>query len=250
MFATIINVLVWGCMVIALVSCNIYAPFDSKSDSNDYIEAAQKCLHDNDYACAVENYNSLPAGELKSQRLCVVYLAKAGFTINALIGTVKTNSATMLGTLAEALVPWDATKSADVNEATVNCAAYAAFPGSGQTGVLLKNVAYLVDCATQLAKTDVLLGSSAADTTCTTASTSGDGLIRQADINAGGVGATMCLTDAVRCTTDFAAMDTASLGSSLNDVKAAITATNGAGGISSAVGAAASRTALSAAVTP
>lgn len=248
MFAKLITVLVWGSIVAALVSCNIYSPFDSKSSDNDYVEAAQKCLHDNDYACAVENYGKIASAELKSQKLCLVYLAKSGFTISAMVSTVKTNSATMLGSLATELIPWSAQKSTDSAAAMTQCDAYAGFAGSGQTGVLLKNLSHLVDCATLLAKSDQVIGTSNADTACTTAGNR-DGRITQADVNenVGGVNA-MCAADALRCSNNFNTMDTASLGSDLNDIKTAILATDN--GLAAAASADAARTALDASVAP
>jgi hypothetical protein len=250
MFAKLITILVWGSIVAALVSCNIYAPFDSKSSDNDYVEAAQKCLHNNDYSCAVENYSKINSAELKSQHLCLVYLAKAGFTISALVNTVKNNSQTMLGTLATQMIPWSSQKTADAASAMTQCDAYAGFAASGQTGILLKDLSHLVDCATQLAKSDQFIGSAPGDTTCTTAGNR-DGKVSKADVNSGGVANVMCDADAVRCATDFNTMDTSSLGSDLNDIKTAIQATEGAGGLAGATGTpVAARAALDASVDP
>lgn len=248
MFAKLITVLVWGSIIAALVSCNIYAPFDSKSSDNDYVEAAQKCLHESDYGCAVENYSKIGNAELKSQHLCLVYLAKAGFTINSLVSTVKTNSATMLGTLGTALIPWNAQKTADAASAVTQCDTYAGFTSSGQTGVLLQDLARLVDCATQLAKADKVLQVNNADTNCT-GTGNGDGRVSKADVNSGGGGNNaMCAADADRCTADFNGMNTSGLSSDLADIKTAITTTDQ--GLGSAANTAASRVALDAAVDP
>lgn len=216
MFANIINFIVWGSIVVALVSCNIYAPFGSKSSETDYIEEAQKCLHDGDFACAIDNYNGLPNGELKSQKLCLVYLAKAGFTLSALVSTVKQNSVTMMGSLSQALAPWDATKQADAASAVTHCAAFQGFSTSGQSGLLLKNLSLLVDCATLMAKADQLAGNAAADTTCTTAGNR-DGRVTKSDIDDGT--RFMCKTDVDSCYTDLTTMNTSQFGADLSELK-------------------------------
>ncbi len=57
-----------------LISCNIYAPLSSNSTVEDHLEEAQKCLHEGNYTCAIENYEKLPEGDLRKQKLCTVNL--------------------------------------------------------------------------------------------------------------------------------------------------------------------------------
>lgn len=242
MLANIINVLVWGCLMAALVSCNIYSPFDGGSSDRDFVELAQKCEHEGDYQCAIDKYNQMGDADEKKKKLCIVYLAKAGFTINALISTVQTNSSTMLWSLATNLMPWNDTKSSDTDFAVTNCDAYAGVSGSGQTGFLLQTLSHLVRCATLLAKTDVVIGANGS-ATCATAG-NGNGVLTDSDVQSGGFG--MCDADAIQCKNDFASINTAAAGlnSDLQEIKNAVTTVDTAANLSSAANAAAARTAL------
>ncbi len=96
--------------ILAIAACNIYKPLSKAQSTEDIIEDAQKCLHDNDYACAIENYLKLPSGELRAQKLCTVSLARGGFTLTALINVIQTRSNKMLGLLANTLAPFSDAK--------------------------------------------------------------------------------------------------------------------------------------------
>lgn len=191
-------------------SCNIYKPFNATSTVEDYLEEAQACLHLGDYDCAIRSYLAMPTGEVRDQKLCLVYISKAGLTLNALINVVTQQNSNMLGALAQALTPWTSTRGADAVSAKSYCNTYASSSGNAKTAVLLKNLAFLADCATRMAKTDIFVGSSAIDSTCTTPGNR-DGRVTQSDI-----GNTtpnyMCYTDVQACKNDIAGLDITGLG--------------------------------------
>ena len=192
----IIRLFVHTAVVFLFAGCNIYAPFTTKNNQNDYIEEAQKCLKNNDIGCAIDNYSLLPDGELKNQKLCVSYLSRAGFTSKLMLNVVAQNSDKVLGNLANALVPWTAQKMADAVSAAPFCNAV-----SGNVGTLFKVITLFVDCGLRMAKADVLIGSSPSDTTCTTPNPASDGQVTKADI--GSTGAGMCTTDITACAQHF-----------------------------------------------
>lgn len=206
-----------------ILACNIYEPLAKRSTPEEYVEAAQACLHKSDYACALENYNALPAGKLKNEKLCSVYLAKGGVTLKSLISVIPTGSATMLGALANTLIPWSDTKSSDLASAKTSCEALAADTTSGDTGALLKVVAYFADCAIRLAKTATYQSVAAGDA-CNTPNASAPTSLRPADIGpANGVISSsnpgMCSTDVSACVTDISAISGSSLTSAgLTDI--------------------------------
>src|SRR4051812_14206287 len=99
-------------VIFIIAACNIYRPLSSKSSTEDILEEALKCLHEHDYECAIENYNSLPPGDLKNEHLCKVYLAKAGLTLDALLNVATIQSNKMLCSLANAVGPYTSDKEA------------------------------------------------------------------------------------------------------------------------------------------
>ncbi len=220
--------LVYLAFLPVLLSCNIYEPLAKKSTPEEYIEAARACLHKGDYACAIENYNELPAGKQKNEKLCSVYLAKGGVTLKSLISVIPTGNATMLGALANTLIPWSETRSSDIASAKTACTDLAADSTSGDTGALLKAVANFADCAVRLAKTASYQSVAAGDS-CNTVNTSAPTALRASDIGpTNGVISTatpgMCSTDVTACVTDISAVSGSSLtGAGLTDIATAFT---------------------------
>ena len=84
-------------------SCgNVYEPLANGGTSDlDLVEKAQKCLKDNDYACAIAEYNQIQNPSLKTQKLCLAHLGQTGFTIPFLLDILKAGGTNMLGTLTK-----------------------------------------------------------------------------------------------------------------------------------------------------
>jgi hypothetical protein len=179
-------------VVSLFVGCNIYAPFTTTDNDNDYIEAAQKCLKTDDIGCAINNYQLLSDPQLKNEKLCVSYLSRSGFTSKILVDVVEQNSGQVLGNLSDALIPWTSDKTSDAVTAAGYCNAV-----TGSVGTLLQVVALFVDCALRIAKTDLIWGSSPSDTVCTTPNPAPDGKVTSSDIGSSGAG--MCSTDITLC---------------------------------------------------
>jgi len=193
-----------------VASCNLYRSFSSAVSSEDLIEEARACLHAGDYDCAIANYELLPAGAERTEKLCVVNVAKAGLGLNVMIDTI-TNNATdsnfvMLGQLANQLLPYTAAKEAAAVEAKTHCDAMG---GVTRTAKLMKILSRLVDCAVRMGKTDTLVSDTNEPASCnSTISKTGDGAITAADIggDAGGditVTDGMCDYDANMCLEDL-----------------------------------------------
>lgn len=211
-------------LVPLLFSCNIYRPFQGGSDVNDYLEEARLCLHNGDFACADTNYNKLPDGELKTQKLCMLSLARAGLGLKNLINTFNKGDKKMVGQLANTLIPWSEAKAQFAADAVKHCVDYATMTG-GDIGVLLKTAAYIVDCSMRIAKVDQFVATSDTDSTCTTAGNN-DGTVTASEIADGANGAIsargMCGSDVIACQTDIVGLDSASLASAgLDELKSA-----------------------------
>jgi hypothetical protein len=192
------------------VSCNIYGPFQGATSNTDYQELGTKCLNQGDYNCAISNFSMLPDGDTRNENLCEVYIAKTGFTISVLVNVVTQQSSQMLGSLAQAFVPWNATQASDAVSGATFCNTFANSPTSGNSGILLKSIGLLVDCAVRIAKTDQFLGSDTNDSVCQTPGNN-NGLIQQNDIISGN-GPVMCSADAVQCAVDISQISASDLG--------------------------------------
>lgn len=195
-----------------LLSCNVYAPLESESSEEALLEAAQKCLHDDDIDCAIEKYSALPPGNTKNQKLCTSHLVKSGLTLKAFINVIGSGESNMLAALAQTLAPWDAAKGAAAAAALTHCTDYNN-TAAGDLGVLLLTIGNFVDCATRIAKTDLLVATSNDDTACNTPG-NGDELINQADIGAadGSIATTgMCTADVTICGTNISGVDSTAL---------------------------------------
>jgi hypothetical protein len=203
-------------------SCNVYSPLNSKGSTQAYLEEAQKCLHNSDFACAIENYNALPDSDLKKQKLCMTYLSQGGIKLTSLINILPKNDATMLGALANTL-PWSATRSTALDSAKTVCATYVATAASGDTGVLLNTISLLGHCAVRMAKTRSYRSIVDGDA-CDTANTTSSSTVESTDLGAadGTVSAAspgMCKVDAEMCVTDIAGISSTALtGSGLTNI--------------------------------
>lgn len=225
-----ITLLSYPIAVFLLNACNIYEPLTKRGSPEEYLESAQACLHKNDYTCAIENYNSLPAGSLKNEKLCTVYLAKGGVTLKTLISVIPTGNATMLGALANTLIPWDSTKAADLAAAKTHCTNLASDASTGDTGVLLKTVGNLADCAVRMAKTASFQSVAEGDS-CSTPNASAPTALRNDDLGPANNAALststpgMCTSDAIVCVQDISAVSGGSLtGAGLTDIATAFSA--------------------------
>ena len=211
-----------------ILSCNIFAPLTGNSSTEDHLEEARRCLHSGDYACAIAEYEKLPDGSLKQQKLCTVHLSRMGFTLSSLINTVQEQSSGVLGKLANNLGAWSSDKYASAEAARTQCLAFAGQSDSGDLGVLLKTLGLLGHCANLISKADLIVGVTDSDTEdCTTAGNA-NGTVNAADISKDGSGAAseaspaMCAKDAIACRTDILALDPSALeGSKLGDIKGA-----------------------------
>jgi hypothetical protein len=195
-----------------LVSCNLYTPFGSTRTDEGKVEQALKCLHESpaDYACAIENYSAISDATEKNRRLCQVNLARAGLTLSVMINTLGsgTGDASVLGEVANAIIPWTQEKDTAVEALTEPCDAYAAATAASeatdddQFGSALRGLSAVMACAVRMAKTDQFVGSSDSDTECTTAG-NGDKVVTSEDIsdNADGTISAkgMCSADAIKC---------------------------------------------------
>ena len=214
-------------LVPLLLSCNAYSPLNSTSSIEDRLEEAQKCLRDSDYGCAITHYNALPDGKLKSEKLCMVHLAKGGVTLTTLINTVNKNNSKVLGNFAQTLMPWSSTKSADLDTAKTQCTNFAADGTSGNQGILLRTLSLMAHCSIRMAKTDQFLGNAETDTTCTTAGNA-SGTVTTGDIGPvnGIIGSGtngMCAADVTSCVGDISALSASALTTAgLTDLKGAL----------------------------
>ncbi len=211
-----------------LCSCNMYSGFAAPGSDSEYIEEAQKCLADRDFGCAIVNYNKLSSTNEKNKRLCLVNMARAGLGVSELVQIISNSGtgATIVGEIAQELLPYSEEKETAGAAAVTACEAYSTAV-SGDTATLLASLSYLVDCSVRVAKTDTLVATSDGGTTSCNSTTAGNsnGLITQSDI--GGHSATgalsvgnpgMCQADVHACLQD------------LNDA-AALTGALSAGGL-------------------
>lgn len=178
-------------LICLLAACNLYKPFHQPSSSQEYIERATKCEHEGNLDCAIENLLLISDVELRKRKLCLVYLMRGGFTIDVYLKILEGEAATILGTLAQALLPWSETKKQDLNSAIPYCGDI-----GGKAGALLKAVSLITNCSLRIARTDTLVASSTSDAECNTPGNQ-DGRISRDDIISDS--AVMCPTDALAC---------------------------------------------------
>lgn len=201
------------------LSCNIYTPLSSPGTDEEYLEEARACLHDADYACAIENYSKLSEGPVKNEKLCIVNIARAGLGLSALVETLTNNESqdAFLGQLANRLLPFTDEKLAAAEASITNCALLA----SDDSGNLLKTLSYMVDCGNRLSRTDTLVAVTDGGTTTCNSATAGnnDGQITTVDVggnaltgalSAGEPG--MCSADVQACLNDLQAADALGFG--------------------------------------
>lgn len=210
-----------GAATLVIAACNIYRPLNSANESNDYIEEAQRCLHNSDYACAVEQYSKLPAGDEREQYLCLTYLSEGSMGLQDLVNVVNQGTATMMGTLAQSISPWTAEKKIALDNAKTHCD----LGGRGNKGILLRVLGRYAHCAVLMAKADLFVGNSSSDTTCTTVG-NGNGTIQKADISDNSDGSVssvgMCATDVITCGEDISGIADGDLsGAGLGDLETA-----------------------------
>ena len=203
-----LSFIILGLSISALLSCNVYAPFNSNHSDLDKLEEAQKCLKSSDFECAIKQYEKLGDSKLKTQKLCQVYLTKGGITLKVLNDTINKTGGTMISKLALELMPFDIDKFSDFDLAKTNCENFAAANPSDGLGVLLKTIAEFSHCAIRMAKTHTFQGTSDADTACNQPPNNlAPNLVRE-DITPNNLGGYpgMCYSDAVACYNDLKAV--------------------------------------------
>ena len=199
----IIRSLIWLGYLPLLLSCNLYSPLQGGGGTQDLLERARRCEEDGDFVCAEEMFKKLPDGETKMSRLCSLYLTEAGVTLNTFADVLsKAGGITMLGTLAQTLVPYTQDKLTAAANALTECGSFATASGSA-TAVLLQSSAKFTHCAVLLAKTDQAIQTSNGDA-CATAGNK-NGTLTKSDI------AGMCSADVDLCTTDLRTLKPADL---------------------------------------
>lgn len=206
----------WMAVVPLTVSCNIYSPFETDSSVQDHLEAARKCEHQNDYDCAVTEYAKLPAGELQEEKLCLANLGRAGFTLTTLINTFKTQTVSVLGSIANQLLPYTDDKGAAVVEAKTHCFNYMTLAAASdpKLAALLNTLGAFVHCATMMAKTTAYAATGSTDcnarnTVLTAVTKTSIAANASGSVNNSAPG--MCRLDALSCVDDFGKIDAASL---------------------------------------
>ncbi|MEZ4751303.1 MAG: hypothetical protein R3B54_11995 [Bdellovibrionota bacterium] len=215
----------------SLVSCNIYAPFQSNLGTQGILEEALKCYRDGDIACAISYYNQLSDGSLKSRQLCTAYMYKAGMGLSQLINTTQKSSG-MLEALANELAPWSSTKGSDAQTAVTHCSNYKTQESGGtneREGILFKAISIFMDCAVRIAKSDQINQNGAAgscDHTANNIGISGNGTITKADLDSGGDNGIngnltneqgMCDDDANACATNLQGVSSELTGAGLGN---------------------------------
>lgn len=197
--------LVMACLLVGLASCNIYSKLGSLGSDEAKIEEAMKCLHEGDFDGAIVQYTALEDTTERARRLCQVQLARAGLTLSVMINQLGsgTSSASILGDLATAILPWTQEKLTAVVAAVTPCGDYLKANATSQYAKVLVSLSGVMDCAVRLAKTDTLVASSDGDTACTTAG-NGDGKIDASDVSTSTngtitTGTGMCTADATAC---------------------------------------------------
>lgn len=212
------------------VSCNLYGPFGSIGSDEDHMEEALKCLHQTpaDFDCAIAHYSILSDANTKNQKLCTVYLARAGLTLSALVNNFEAASGGItqaFGSLANSVAPWSTAKQTSLELAVTVagddaaadisgvCKTYydAAVASSDTTlqnyGQLLLALGYFMDCSMRMAKTDQKVCTAAGQVIGDATDITGDNSITQSDIGpaTGALSATdtgMCDDEVERCMDD------------------------------------------------
>lgn len=194
-----------------LVSCNVYSPLASPATDAEYREEARFCLEKQDYACALANYSKMTASESRDQKLCVINMARAGFTINVLLNIAndRTSGSQILAKIAQQVMPWNSVKAAAATEAVTQCAAYMSSATNQKFGTLLRALSLILDCSVRMSKSDLFVSANDTPDTCDLAGNA-NGVLTATDITADGTGILtslnkgMCKTDVSACLTNMA----------------------------------------------
>ena len=209
-------------VILQIVSCNIYSSFETESSVQDHLEVAQKCKSSGDLVCATKAYEKLPDGIQKEQKLCTIYLSRAGFKLTHLIDVFKTPNAKVLGVISNLLLPYNTEKGISAADAKKHCNSYQALAatsgssGEVKFGILLKTLGAFIDCTTRMAKTTVFQATSNSDDSCTTPAPAGTSRVKISTIGGSGGAISvsnpgMCPADAIECAKDILAIDATAL---------------------------------------
>lgn len=193
-----------------LASCNVYTPFNTNGSDLDKLEEAQVCLKQNDWACALEQYQKLEDNTLKQQKLCQVYLSRGGITLSVLVNVLNQDSNKILVNLGNKLIPWTSNKSKDLDLAKTHCGNFNSIKSSADS-LFLKSASLLAHCAIRMARAD-RFQSIQSDDTCTMANVSSNGFVEAGDICQSSDGSLeesgvskpgMCSPDVSTCSSDI-----------------------------------------------
>jgi hypothetical protein len=213
-------------LALAMASCNLYQGLGGASSDEDYREKAVQCLHQGDYVCASDNFSKLSDPIEKAKELCSVNLSRSGFTLDLLLTTMKSGNSSVLGGLANGVVPYSSDKETISQEAITQCATYSTLSPESAGAALLTTLSRFGACSLRMAKARDCACTAASQTECVarvgtkvipaTISTSGDG-----SISAGNPG--MCKDDVFYCRDNINAVDSAALEEAgLDDIKNAV----------------------------
>jgi hypothetical protein len=196
------------------ISCNVYSPLRNDSTDEAHLEAGLDCLRNKDLACARTAYEKLSNGPVRYRKLCNLDLLDAGFSLSTMAKALQNTEATMLGGVANALLPYSEAKLAAASRAILdegNCDKY--LDTSDEVlAPLLKSIGYITHCALLIAKVDTAVATSnSLDDSCTTAGRA-KSAVNRSDIADGGssngiiVEQGMCGRDALSCRDDIVAL--------------------------------------------
>ncbi len=208
-----------------IVSCNIYSPFTTLNSDEDRKEQALKCLHDDDYDCAIEQYDKMTDVQSKSIRKCMTYISKGGMGLKTFLDVFmsKEDINYALGRLAQTLAKNTSsysemeTKIDALTEGKTACDEYVAIKGtSDDFAILFKSLSRFGHCAILMAKADFCTCTSDTAAQCTeNASGLKDGLTK-GDIYDGLDGKIssdgMCSSDATACSEDLSQVTSLNVG--------------------------------------
>ncbi len=208
------------------ISCNLYSSFVSPKTDAEYLEEAQQCLNNDDYACAIANYEKISDTLLRNRKLCLVHMTRAGLKVSALINIITESNSSALGNLAKQLIPWSQDKGDIANLAKTQCDTFKNTADSGNEGVLFRSLSRFLDCATRIARVEKQVAASESDNSCNTAGNDNGSLeasdVADSDGNISASNPGMCPSDVGICRTDILEIDPDSLSSAgLSEVKGA-----------------------------
>jgi len=130
--------------------------------------------------------------------------------------TDRTTGNKILGKIAQQVMPWTSAKATAVTSAQTYCANFATTATNAKFAALMLSLSRMLDCSLRIAKTDLYVGTSNADTSCTTPGNA-NGVLTATDVDPSGTGSgvnAMCAADITACSTQIAAISLTQLNAS------------------------------------